>query len=143
MTDKLFMYIMASQLAFSNWIQTLVPMLCGLLAGVLYRTDVGNIKRWRFPIFLQTLTKTVIDPFFMASPNPRSSATMPVQRPMTTNLGLVNRLLASELDNGNGTETEATTNRPVGRSSTVRVCCIISYSLAISYVYKYFLNRGI
>ncbi|KAG1471217.1 hypothetical protein G6F56_002253 [Rhizopus delemar] len=56
----------------------------------------------------------------MASPNPRSSATMPVQRPMTTNLGLVNRLLASELDNGNGTETEATTNRPVGRSSTVR-----------------------
>ncbi|CAO3662286.1 unnamed protein product [Rhizopus stolonifer] len=120
MTDKLFMYVMASQLAFSNWIQTLVPMLCGLLAGMLYRTDVGNIKQWRFPIFLQSLTKIVINPFFMTSPNPRSSATIPVQRPMVTNLGLVDSLLASGLASGNGTENEDNTNRPVGRSSTVR-----------------------
>ncbi|KAI9250730.1 hypothetical protein BY458DRAFT_524427 [Sporodiniella umbellata] len=123
MTDKLYIYVLASHIAFSGWIQTFVPAMCGLLTGALYRTDVGHIKRWRFPMILRSLAKIAIVPFFSASPNPRSSTAVPIQRPIIANLGSVNSLLGNGLSNENATETETTdgsANRPAARSSTVR-----------------------
>lgn len=116
MTDKLFLYVLASQLAFSRSLQTLVPALCGWLVGALYRTDVGNIKQWRFPKFMQSVANQFIKPLFTSSPNPRSSATLPIQRPIITSLSSVNNILANGLANGNDTTT-TNTNRPDIRTS--------------------------
>ncbi|RCH78109.1 hypothetical protein CU098_000449, partial [Rhizopus stolonifer] len=116
MTNKLFLYVLAFQLAFSRSTQTLVPSLCGCLAGALYRTDVGNIKQWRFPGFLQSVAHQFVKKFLISSPNPRSSATLPVQRPIITSLSSVNSILTSGLANENDSTT-TNTNRRTTRSS--------------------------
>lgn len=142
MTDKLFLYVLASQLAFSRSLQTLVPALCGWLVGALYRTDVGNIKQWRFPKFMQSVANQFIKPLFTSSPNPRSSATLPVQRPIITSLSSVNNILANGLANGNDTTTN--TNRPdirtsltSERSSSVRVSCLVYYCFFLKWEFMY------
>ncbi|KAI8967879.1 hypothetical protein BDF20DRAFT_897590 [Mycotypha africana] len=84
MTDKIFLYIIAAHLALSGISQTLVPVLCGLIAGAVYRTDIANLKRWRFPVALQRFTSRYLKPFLSTSPIARSSATTPDQRPILT-----------------------------------------------------------
>ncbi|KAG0500799.1 hypothetical protein HPP92_000871 [Vanilla planifolia] len=51
-SDKTFIYIVGLQLLLSSWKRSLVPAICGLLAGSLYRLNVFGIRRFKFPQFI-------------------------------------------------------------------------------------------
>ncbi|XP_038975288.1 rhomboid-like protein 20 [Phoenix dactylifera] len=48
-SDKSFIYFMGLQLLLSSWKWSLVPGICGILAGSLYRLNVFGIRRKKFP----------------------------------------------------------------------------------------------
>ncbi|KAI8369886.1 hypothetical protein EDC96DRAFT_543050 [Choanephora cucurbitarum] len=116
MTDKLFLYILAIQMAFSQSYQTLVPTLCGLLAGALYRTDITNMKQWRFPGILQRLTKRLIKPYLVSSPIARSAATTPTQRPFIAGITPVDAITNTGLRNRRTTNTSVSTRSSIEES---------------------------
>ncbi|GAA5801501.1 hypothetical protein HPULCUR_006949 [Helicostylum pulchrum] len=126
MNDKLFLYILGFQLALSQSFQTLTPAICGLLSGALYRTDIGNIKSWRFAKFLQNITIRFIKPFLVSPPIARSSATTPSQRPIITGLSPVDNIMTGGLRNRRSTNTTSSSisETPVptteGGASSVR-----------------------
>ncbi|KAI8983534.1 hypothetical protein BDB01DRAFT_791176 [Pilobolus umbonatus] len=111
-TDKLFLYILAFQLAISQSMETIIPTLCGLFTGLLYRTDIGNIKQWRFPLFMQNMAIKFIKPSLVSPPIARSTATVPVQRPILTGLPNVSNIMSNRLRNrrSNTTETGETSS---------------------------------
>ncbi|KAI9276360.1 hypothetical protein BY458DRAFT_505604 [Sporodiniella umbellata] len=120
MTDKLFLYTLALQLAFSGTLQTIVPSLCGCIAGAFYRADIGNIRKWKFPVFIQTIAHRFVEAFLASSPNPRPSTTLPVQRPIITSLSPVNN---SGLRRESSARASRVTTRPsvaVERTPSVR-----------------------
>ncbi|KAK1412951.1 hypothetical protein QVD17_34584 [Tagetes erecta] len=51
-TDKSFIYLAGLQLLLSSWKRSLIPGLCGILAGSLYRSNVLRIRRLKFPEFI-------------------------------------------------------------------------------------------
>jgi hypothetical protein len=108
MNDKMFLYVLAFQLALSQSYQTLTPALCGLLSGALYRTDIGNIKKWRFPAFIQRLTVRFIMPYLVSPPIARSSATAPSQRPIVTGISQMDNIMTNGLRNRRTTASTTT-----------------------------------
>ncbi|KAI7736891.1 hypothetical protein M8C21_032322 [Ambrosia artemisiifolia] len=48
-SDKSFIYLAGLQLLLSSWKRSLIPGLCGILAGSLYRLNVLRIRRLKFP----------------------------------------------------------------------------------------------
>ncbi|PKA66922.1 hypothetical protein AXF42_Ash003579 [Apostasia shenzhenica] len=48
-TDKSFIYLAGLQLLISSWKRSLLPSICGLLAGCLYRINVFGIRKIKFP----------------------------------------------------------------------------------------------
>ncbi|KAI9476478.1 MAG: hypothetical protein EXX96DRAFT_577313 [Benjaminiella poitrasii] len=103
MTNKLFLYILALQMALSQSFATIIPAICGILAGVLYRTDVINIKRWRFPIVLQRIVVKFIKPFFVSPPIARSATATPTQRPFVAGIGSMENIMSNGLRNNRRT----------------------------------------
>ncbi|ONK63629.1 uncharacterized protein A4U43_C07F17250, partial [Asparagus officinalis] len=53
-SDKSFIYLAGLQLLLSSWKRSLVPGLCGILAGVLYRVNAFKIRRVKFPEFISS-----------------------------------------------------------------------------------------
>lgn len=51
-SDKSFIYLAGLQLLLSSWKRSLIPGLCGILAGSLYRLNVLRIRRLKFPEFI-------------------------------------------------------------------------------------------
>ncbi|KAL0926237.1 hypothetical protein M5K25_002451 [Dendrobium thyrsiflorum] len=51
-SDKSFIYMAGLQLFLSSWKRSLVPTICGLLSGSLYRLNVFGIRRFKFPQFI-------------------------------------------------------------------------------------------
>lgn len=51
-SDKSFIYLAGLQLLLSSWKRSLIPGLCGILAGTLYRLNVLGIRRLKFPEFI-------------------------------------------------------------------------------------------
>lgn len=51
-SDKSFIYLAGLQLLLSSWKRSLIPGLCGILAGSLYRINVLRIRRLKFPEFV-------------------------------------------------------------------------------------------
>ncbi|KAG9146212.1 hypothetical protein Leryth_007923 [Lithospermum erythrorhizon] len=47
--DKSFIYLAGLQLLFSSWKRSLLPGICGILAGSLYRLNLFRIRRAKFP----------------------------------------------------------------------------------------------
>ncbi|KAG2200859.1 hypothetical protein INT46_008765 [Mucor plumbeus] len=116
MSNKLFLYILAFQIAFSQSFETLTPAICGILSGALYRTDIGNIKQWRFPAIIQKLTIRFVKPFLVSPPVARSAATTPNQRPIVTGILPVDNLMTNGLRNRRATNASAS-----NRSETASV----------------------
>ncbi|KAI9257177.1 hypothetical protein BDA99DRAFT_539281 [Phascolomyces articulosus] len=77
LNDKMFLYAPAIQIFISQSFATMIPCICGLMAGALYRSDVGNMKKWRFPKHIRNVTTRMSDASLASGPTPRSSATMP------------------------------------------------------------------
>ncbi|XP_071737600.1 rhomboid-like protein 20 [Rutidosis leptorrhynchoides] len=48
-SDKSFIYLAGLQLLLSSWRRSLIPGICGILAGSLYRLNVLHIRRLKFP----------------------------------------------------------------------------------------------
>ncbi|RCH94907.1 hypothetical protein CU097_013012 [Rhizopus azygosporus] len=89
-----------------------------VMTDKLFLTDVANIKQWRFPKSVQFLASRFILPFFTSSPNPRSSTTVPIQRPIITSLSSVDNILANGLMNRrNNTATNTNETIASARSS--------------------------
>ncbi|KAG2226966.1 hypothetical protein INT45_006373 [Circinella minor] len=109
LNDKMFLYAPALQILISQSFATIVPCICGLMAGALYRSDVGNIKKWRFPKHVQRVALRMSDASLASSPTPRSSTTMPTtarsSEILTTAANLRNRR-----SNANNTTRARTTN---------------------------------
>lgn len=91
--DKIFVFIPAVQMMLSQYFSTLVPAVCGLLVGALYRSDVGNIKQWRFPRIIRSWTSRLIGSSLASGPIPRSSTTMPNET--TGDTTAINNLMTS------------------------------------------------
>ncbi|KAL3533531.1 hypothetical protein ACH5RR_007052 [Cinchona calisaya] len=51
-SDKTFMYVAGLQLLFSSWKRSLLPGICGILAGTLYHLNVLRARRMKFPEFI-------------------------------------------------------------------------------------------
>ncbi|VFQ81063.1 unnamed protein product [Cuscuta campestris] len=51
-SDKVFIYLAGLQLLFSSWKRSILPGVCGILAGCLYRMNVFRIRGVKFPDFL-------------------------------------------------------------------------------------------
>ncbi|KAL1918049.1 uncharacterized protein VTP21DRAFT_3315 [Calcarisporiella thermophila] len=80
LTDKIYLYVLASQLLISHFPNSVVAGVCGLVAGMLYRADVANVKRWRFPGVLVRFAKRWLEPLLASRPTIRSNATTQEQR---------------------------------------------------------------
>ncbi|KAL3534665.1 hypothetical protein ACH5RR_003126 [Cinchona calisaya] len=51
-SDKTFIYVAGLQLLFSSWKRSLLPGICGIVAGSLYRLNFLHIRRMKFPEFI-------------------------------------------------------------------------------------------
>ncbi|XP_011620740.1 rhomboid-like protein 20 isoform X2 [Amborella trichopoda] len=51
-SDKSFIYLAGLQLLLSSWKRSLLPGICGVLAGISYRLNVFGIRRIKFPEFV-------------------------------------------------------------------------------------------
>lgn len=54
LTDKSFIYLAGLQLLLSSWRRSLVPGICGILAGILYRINAFGIRGIKFPEFISS-----------------------------------------------------------------------------------------
>ncbi|KAG0244432.1 hypothetical protein BGW41_007724 [Actinomortierella wolfii] len=81
LTDKIYMYILALQLVWSQPPGSIVAAICGWIAGAMYRADVGGLRRWRFPAFMARMASRFLLPIFSSAPALRSTATTFENRP--------------------------------------------------------------
>ncbi|XP_026427476.1 rhomboid-like protein 20 [Papaver somniferum] len=51
-SDKSFIYLACLQLLFSSWKRSILPGICGILAGSLYRLNILRIRKIKFPAFI-------------------------------------------------------------------------------------------
>ncbi|KAF7722722.1 hypothetical protein EC973_002815 [Apophysomyces ossiformis] len=114
--DKMFVYILALQIFLSQFFTTIAPCSCGLMAGALYRSDIGSIKQWRFPVNLQSLAKRFLKPLLASAPVPRSGVTTPEQRPSSS--FAVNNLIISPTGLRNRRSRNRTTESPNAAGSS-------------------------
>ncbi|KAL1936808.1 hypothetical protein VTP01DRAFT_942 [Rhizomucor pusillus] len=104
--DKTPLYVLALQLVLSQSFGTAVPCMCGLMAGALYRSDVGSIKQWRFPSLLRSFASRFLEPLLSTSPIPRTTATMPNSTDILgSNVALPNDLRQRRTASGAATAT--------------------------------------
>lgn len=71
--SKSLLYLLSAQLVFASPPNSIVSATCGLLAGILYRSNVLGSRSWRIPKWMQRLGKTYLSPL-LESRMPRRSA---------------------------------------------------------------------
>jgi len=62
MSDKIWVYAIAMQLALSYTPATLLPALLGIITGYIYRSDILQLKGWRVPYKLVNFSRNWIQP---------------------------------------------------------------------------------
>ncbi|XP_058078813.1 rhomboid-like protein 20 isoform X2 [Magnolia sinica] len=72
-SDKSFIYLAGLQLLLSSWKRSLLPGICGLVAGTLYRLNVLRIRRLKFPQFVTSVFSRLSWPSSGSSSSTRSS----------------------------------------------------------------------
>lgn len=71
-SDKSFIYLAGLQLFFSSWKRSLLPGICGVLSGSLYRLNVLGIRRIKFPEFVTSFFSRLSWPAFRGLPSSSS-----------------------------------------------------------------------
>ncbi|KAL3698234.1 hypothetical protein R1sor_012310 [Riccia sorocarpa] len=61
-SDKSFIYLAGLQLLLSSWKRSLIPGLCGILAGFTYRSNVLGLRRMKFPESLASAAAKLFRP---------------------------------------------------------------------------------
>ncbi|KAK3218090.1 hypothetical protein Dsin_012060 [Dipteronia sinensis] len=67
-SDKTFIYLAGLQLFLSSWKRSILPGLCGILAGSLYRLNVFSIRKAKFPEFITSFFSRISWPSMGRSP---------------------------------------------------------------------------
>ncbi|OSD04562.1 hypothetical protein PYCCODRAFT_1443827 [Trametes coccinea BRFM310] len=81
MSDKIWVYAIAAQLAATRFPDKLLPTLVGLLAGYLYRTDFLQLKGWRVSARIVRFAEAWIKPLLgEAQPVRRTNRVLPETR---------------------------------------------------------------
>ncbi|KAJ8570517.1 hypothetical protein K7X08_037489 [Anisodus acutangulus] len=73
-SDKTFIYLAGLQLLFSSWKRSIVPGLCGIIAGCLYRLNIFRIRRVKFPEFITSYFARLSLPSIGNTPPPAAPA---------------------------------------------------------------------
>ncbi|CAA7393017.1 unnamed protein product [Spirodela intermedia] len=73
LTDKSFIYLAGLQLLLSSWKRSLLPGICGIIAGSLYRFNVFGIRRIKFPEIVASFFSRLTWASPGGSPHPSSS----------------------------------------------------------------------
>ncbi|KAG2683624.1 hypothetical protein I3760_10G040200 [Carya illinoinensis] len=68
-SDKSFIYLAGLQLLLSSWKRSILPGLCGILAGSLYRLNVFYIRKAKFPEIVTSLLSRISWPTMGRSPS--------------------------------------------------------------------------
>ncbi|KAK4412837.1 Rhomboid-like protein 20 [Sesamum alatum] len=72
-SDKTFIYLAGLQLFLSSWKRSMLPGICGILAGSLYRLNVLRVRRMKFPEFIASFFSRLSWPS-MGSTSPTGSS---------------------------------------------------------------------
>ncbi|KAL2226052.1 rhomboid-like protein 20 [Sesamum indicum] len=72
-SDKTFIYLAGLQLFLSSWKRSMLPGICGILAGSLYRLNVLRVRRIKFPEFIASFFSRLSWPS-MGSTSPTGSS---------------------------------------------------------------------
>ncbi|KAG0603678.1 hypothetical protein M758_10G112900 [Ceratodon purpureus] len=88
-SDKSFVYLAGLQLLLSSWKRSLIPGICGLLAGFLYKSNILGIRKVKFPEGLASAAGRLFAPLMsgVSTPPPAARGTRdaavngPVGRP--------------------------------------------------------------
>ncbi|KAH7557110.1 hypothetical protein JRO89_XS11G0048100 [Xanthoceras sorbifolium] len=67
-SDKSFIYLAGLQLFLSSWKRSILPGICGILAGSLYRLNVFRIRKAKFPEFVTSFFSRISWPSMRSSP---------------------------------------------------------------------------
>jgi len=81
-TDKLFTYILGLQLLFSNSPHSVLSGICGILSGLIYRSESLGLQKFRLPKFVNNLFKRFVLPMVESS---RPSSQRPTTIPISNN----------------------------------------------------------
>ncbi|XP_016471602.2 rhomboid-like protein 20 isoform X1 [Nicotiana tabacum] len=73
-SDKAFIYLAGLQLLFSSWKRSIIPGLCGIIAGCLYRLNIFRIRRVKFPEFITSFFARLSWPSMGNMPPPSAPA---------------------------------------------------------------------
>eukprot|EP00210_Caulerpa_lentillifera_P003313 g3164.t1 len=65
LSDKAFTYIMGLPLMFSNGTASMMAAACGVLAGFTYNSNLFNIRKFRFPVFVNLLLSNTVGRLLM------------------------------------------------------------------------------
>lgn len=85
-SDKSFIYLAGLQLLLSSWKRSILPGVCGILAGFIYRLNIFHIRKAKFPEFIASFFSRLSWPSVGSPPaapsrgNLPSFAGRPVQR---------------------------------------------------------------
>ncbi|KAI4348592.1 hypothetical protein L6164_009300 [Bauhinia variegata] len=71
-SDKSFIYLAGLQLLLSSWKRSILPGLCGILAGSMYRLNIFCIRKAKFPEFISSFFSRISLPS-MGSPRAAST----------------------------------------------------------------------
>ncbi|KAL6525633.1 Rhomboid-like protein 20 [Orobanche hederae] len=72
-SDKTFIYLAGIQLFLSSWKRSMLPGICGILAGSLYRLNVFRVRRMKFPEFIASFFSGLSFPSIGSTSPTRSS----------------------------------------------------------------------
>ncbi|KAL0339776.1 UNVERIFIED_CONTAM: Rhomboid-like protein 20 [Sesamum radiatum] len=72
-SDKTFIYLAGLQLFLSSWKRSMLPGICGMLAGSLYRLNVLRVRRIKFPEFIASFFSRLSWPSMGSSSSTGSS----------------------------------------------------------------------
>ncbi|KAL6530565.1 Rhomboid-like protein 20 [Orobanche minor] len=72
-SDKTFIYLAGIQLFLSSWKRSMLPGICGILAGSLYRLNVFRVRRMKFPEFIASFFSGLSLPSIGSTSPTRSS----------------------------------------------------------------------
>ncbi|KAI8643926.1 hypothetical protein BD408DRAFT_414108 [Parasitella parasitica] len=73
LTDKIYVYLAATQLLLSNSSASVIPSICGLVIGAAYDMTAG-LKQWRFPKWTRSITSKYILPVLATNNKKKSTA---------------------------------------------------------------------
>ncbi|KAG8367822.1 hypothetical protein BUALT_Bualt16G0112600 [Buddleja alternifolia] len=72
-SDKTFVYLAGLQLLLSSWRRSMLPGICGILAGSLYRANIFRVRRMKFPEYIASFFSRLSLPSTRSSSSTASS----------------------------------------------------------------------